>query len=418
MLDFRLFVISISIIICVTQKISDKNKNLKTLARWCCVNSKEFDKCENWKIALLATNQSSILFECIQASDKFECFRRIFEDQADLMTADAGDIYTAGKYYNLVPISSEVYSSQVVSGAYSDIYSVALVKKKSKMNIGKLRGSNSCHGGIGTSAGWNVPISTLIEMKQLDVIDCNNHVKAATNYFNKMCAPDALNVQFNPTGDNPTSVCELCIGKIGSTFCTNQDPYSGYIGAIYCLNDGGGDVAFVTHNALNELASYNRTINLEDYELLCPNFGQKSGEKPSTAHINSYLNCNWGKIPGRAILTSSRKAIQQRNDYKTFLKQSAKLFSGKSPSSIAAFYVYQPQITTTTKSMLIPWLSQNIDPYFFNVPAELSSFKYYLFDSTAFGGRDLIFIDQTTSFQDIDNNLNYVSYLNSKCKLI
>lgn len=408
-----LYVVSLS----KTQKVSDKNKNLRTLARWCCVNSKEYTKCEHWKIAHLAANQSTILLECIRATDKFDCFRHIFEDQADLMTADAGDVYTAGKYYNLVPISSEVYSSLIGSG-YTDIYSVAVVKRKSEMSIQKLKGSNSCHGGVGTSAGWNVPISTLIEMKLLDIFDCNNHVKAATKFFNKMCAPDALNVQFNPTGDNPTNACELCIGKIGSTFCTNQDPYSGYIGALYCLNDGGGDVAFVTHNALTELASYNRSINLNDYELLCPNFGNIANS-PKTAPINDYLQCNWGKIPGRAVLTSGRKAIQQRNDFKEFLRLSAKLFSGKSASSVAAFYVYQQTTTTTLKPFFLPWISQNqesFDPFSLSMPAEIKAYKYYLFDSTEFGGRDLIFTDQTSSFQDIENNLNYVSFLNSKCK--
>ena len=409
----NLFFLAISILAIATQKVTDKNKNIKSLARWCCVNNKEFLKCEEWKFALIASNQSKILLECIQGVDKFDCFRNIFEDEADLMTADAGDVYTAGKYYNLVPISSEVYSS-TNNDNYKIIYSVAVVKRSSGMTIKKLKGSNSCHGGVGTSAGWNVPISTLIEMKMLNIIDCNNHVKAATSFFKKMCAPDALNTQFNPTGDNPTSACELCIGKIGSTFCTNQDPYSGYIGALYCLNDGGGDVAFVTHTALNELASYNRSINLNDYELLCPN--------SANAPINQYLQCNWGKIPGRAVLTSGRKAVIQRDDYKAFLKLSAKLFSGKSSNSVAAFNVYkQPvPITTTTKPAwfinMFPSY-QIVDPYSLQIPAELQqSFKFYLFDSTIQDGRDLIFLEQTSSFEDVENNLNYVSYLNKKCK--
>jgi hypothetical protein len=42
--------------------------------------------------------------------DKFDCYRKIFNDEADLMTADSGEIYTAGRYYNLVPIANELYS--------------------------------------------------------------------------------------------------------------------------------------------------------------------------------------------------------------------------------------------------------------------------------------------------------------------
>jgi len=44
------------------------------------------------------------------------------------MTADAGEVYTAGKFYNLMPITTEMYTSP--SGeVYSDQYAVAVVKK-------------------------------------------------------------------------------------------------------------------------------------------------------------------------------------------------------------------------------------------------------------------------------------------------
>ena len=112
----------------------------------------------------------------------------------------------------------------------------------------------------------------------------------------------------------------------------------------------------------------------------------------------------------------------QRDDYKAFLKLSAKLFSGKSSNSVAAFNVYkQPvPITTTTKPAwfinMFPSY-QIVDPYSLQIPAELQqSFKFYLFDSTIQDGRDLIFLEQTSSFEDVENNLNYVSYLNKKCK--
>jgi melanoma-associated antigen p97 len=184
-----------------------------------------------------------------------------------------------------------------------------------------------------------MPISTLIEKKLLDIVDCNNHVKAATRFFNKMCAPDALNAQFNPTGDNPTSACELCGGRIDdSTFCTNQDKYAGSIGAMYCLMDGGGHVAFVKHTTLNELAAMNRSVDLNNFELLCPNVGSTyitQGYNVSfypfpTAPLSDYLTCNWGVVPARAILTSGRKALLQRRSYRDFLRDSVSRYIIKS----------------------------------------------------------------------------------------
>jgi melanoma-associated antigen p97 len=431
-------ILTIFVTLCIlNKKCNSLAPNLQMLGRWCCVNEKEYSKCEQWKLALLNLNQSSVLLDCVLAHDKFDCFKKIFEDQADLMTADAGDIYTAGKYYNLVPISSEVYSDAASNtAAHSGFYAVAVVKRGSDMTIEKLRGSNSCHGGVGTSSGWNIPISTLIEKKLLEIVDCNNHVKAATNFFNKMCAPDALNSQFNPTGDNPTSACELCTGKIGSTFCTNQDPYAGNIGALYCLNDGGGNVSFVKHTAVNEWAAINRSININDFELLCPN-NPNSSYPYSTAPISQYATCNWGQVPGRAILTSSRKALQQKINYKQFLRLSASMFTGKPP--LIPTTGGNNFITTTnspnifTPFTLFPPVSQQQMATFFpmftlfppstNLPStsnqtNTNNINFFLFDSTAYNGRDLLFIDQVTTFEDLENDITYTSFLNKKCKFL
>ena len=328
--------------------------HLKSLGRWCCLNEAEYAKCNDWRLATDTLNVTVIL-ECILATGKYDCFKKIHEDKADLMTADAGEVYTAGKYYNLLPISTEMYGGGSLLAPYSQHYAVAVVKRGSGMTIGTLRGSNSCHGGVGTSSGWNMPISTLIEKQLLAIVDCNNHVKAAAKFFNKMCAPDALDVQFNPTGDNPTSACELCRGKIGSTYCTNQDPFAGYIGAMHCLMEGGGDVAFVKHTTVQELAALNKSINLNDFELLCPNVYGSPYNTPGfnvsiypypTAPISDYAQCNWGVVPGRAVLTSSRKALAQRRDYREFLSLSASLFT-----SGGASLTYAPTVSTPMMMM-------------------------------------------------------------------
>lgn len=44
-------------------------------------------------------------------------------------------------------------------------YAVAVVKKDSGFGIKDLRGKKSCHTGLGKSAGWNIPIGTLLSMK-------------------------------------------------------------------------------------------------------------------------------------------------------------------------------------------------------------------------------------------------------------
>jgi hypothetical protein len=50
------------------------------------------------------------------------------------------------------------------------------------------------------------------------------------------------------TGNNPTSVCELCVGS-GEQKCTSSDPHAGFGGAFKCLQSKG-DFAFLRHDTV------------------------------------------------------------------------------------------------------------------------------------------------------------------------
>eukprot|EP00061_Rhincodon_typus_P010953 g35608.t1 len=54
-------------------------------------------------------------------------------------------------------------------------YAVAVVKKSSHnaFTINQLKGKKSCHTGLGRTAGWNIPIGTLIERKEIKFSKCN-----------------------------------------------------------------------------------------------------------------------------------------------------------------------------------------------------------------------------------------------------
>lgn len=54
--------------------------------------------------------------------------------------------------------------------------------------------------GVGRAAGWIYPISTLMEMNQMDIVECNVPVKSAAAFFSGTCAPDALARYYNPFG--------------------------------------------------------------------------------------------------------------------------------------------------------------------------------------------------------------------------
>ena len=46
-------------------------------------------------------------------------------------------------------------------------YAVAVVKKDTGFSIDQLSGKKSCHTGLGKTAGWNIPIGTLLTRGQI-----------------------------------------------------------------------------------------------------------------------------------------------------------------------------------------------------------------------------------------------------------
>lgn len=105
----------------------------------------------------------------------------------------------------------------------------------------------------------------------MDVIDCNNHVKTASNFFGPSCAVNCLTDKYNPIGDNSDKLCRICTGTIPGKWCTDADPYAGFDGAFRqifapfhssegvklmlncrCLLEAG-EVAFLKHTSVPEL---------------------------------------------------------------------------------------------------------------------------------------------------------------------
>lgn len=160
----------------------------------------------------------------------------------------------------------------------------------------------------------------------MKVVDCNNHVKNAIEFFGKSCAVNSLINKYNPIGDNSDKLCHLCVGKVPGGWCTPTDPFIGFDGAFRCLMEAG-DVAFLKHTTVQEMISSKsfKGVSIDEFQLLCKN-GQRMP-------VTEYLNCNWGMVPSNAIVTSSARTIKQRKQYQKFLQAAIKIYSHKTPSS-------------------------------------------------------------------------------------
>ena len=91
--------------------------------------------------------------------------------------------------HSLAPIVGEDYYN--LPGLEGASYKAVAVVKKSNSNITfeKLKGKTSCHTGAGKTAGWNVPIGTLLRMKLMEQDkSCNAYVSAG-KFFSESCVP-------------------------------------------------------------------------------------------------------------------------------------------------------------------------------------------------------------------------------------
>ncbi|KAM4605122.1 serotransferrin-1-like [Polymixia lowei] len=236
--------------------------------RWCVKSDQELLKC-------LALAAKASVFSCVKRNDTIDCIQAIKAGEADAITLDGGDIYIAGlKNYDLQPIIAEDY------GTPSDTcyFAVAVVKKGTGFGFNDLQGKRSCHTGLGKSAGWNIPIGTLLSMGKIQWSGIKDKPieEAVGNFFSSSCAPGA---------QRGSKLCQSCKGDCSRS---HNEPYYDYAGAFQCLKEGAGDVAFVKHVTVPDADKAN-------YELLC-----KDGTR---APIDSYKTCHLARVPAHAVVS-------------------------------------------------------------------------------------------------------------------
>lgn len=353
--------------------------------RWCAIGEAELSKCEDFADAVKRNGKFQLKLECVKSLSRDECLRMLDKHLADVVILDAGEVFVGGRYHSLVPIMAERYGPQ----GDQRFYAVALVKRTSDIfQLRDLQGKKACFTGVGQMAGWVYPISKLIEMGIIPITDCNNVVKTAADFFGDSCAPNSLLNKYNPTGDNPLKMCALC-GDQGPTKCLDSSPFAGFDGALRCLTGGRGDVAFVKHTTLEELATNpGLSINPQEYELLCPNGGRAS--------IRDVMRCNWGQSPANSLVVSSSAPRKRRRAFQDFVKQAVYLFGappaplgpagpGRPPPQIsrpAPFYsqdfkLFQSPVKySNSYNLLFQDSTSRID----DVPDEKQTFKDYLGD--------------------------------------
>uniref|UniRef100_T1GTP7 Transferrin-like domain-containing protein n=1 Tax=Megaselia scalaris TaxID=36166 RepID=T1GTP7_MEGSC len=320
-----------------TAQYHNFNEHRAEKISWCTKNLNEYWKCENLTITL---ERDRALFDdkflnltCVLAYSADECIHHIDHDRAHITTLDAGDLFVAGRYHSMIPILQEK-----ITGGFTNYYSVAVLKKGTLPNVHSLRdlrNTRACFPWVGSLAGWILPIYTLLREGGMEITDCNNQVKTASNFFNSsvLCIRYSTNIIQLETIQT-SELCSLCTGLIPGGRCTHKDPYFGYDGAFRCLMESG-DVAFLRHSTVFEMIQGNEFKNIpaDKFELLC-----KDGRR---VPITEYQQCNWGLVPTDALVTSSARTFKERKQFQRFLMKISELYSD--PKSRQNFTFFQNQ---------------------------------------------------------------------------
>ncbi|XP_018119105.2 melanotransferrin isoform X1 [Xenopus laevis] len=340
--------------------IDCKPDQLPKSLRWCTLSTQEIWKCADMASAFKNKSLDPSL-QCVSADSPEACMKMIQQKEVDAVTLNGGDIYKAGKTYGLVPAAGEGYPDTIMSSSY---YAVALVHRNplNAFTIHDLKGKKSCHTGYERTAGWNVPIGTLIKQGFIKPDGCNT-AKAVATFFSESCVPGANQKYL------PPELCNLCKGDDrGQNKCEkdSRERYFGYSGAFRCLAEKTGDVAFVKHSTVFELTDgkstepWAQTLKSSDFQLLCPNGAR--------AEVSQYTDCNWAQVPAHAVM-----------------------------------------VHPDTNIYIVYGLLANAQEYY----GTDSSSQFKMFDSSVYNANDLIFKDSTDKIVPVQEKKTYSQWLGS-----
>lgn len=250
-------------------------ENIETCGKtinWCTINDLETNKCK-WVAKTAKTLGVAPSISCIMSNSTFQCFRDIKENRTDIIVIDSNYGYLARKVYNL----STLLYSETEEGKNSVTFAVMREPKEDNYpikNFQDLNGKKACfseYGGLSWLSFINVARqNNIISSKSCD------YPLMMSELFSGACTPGIEDFDHSSTAisSNVSSkLCSACKNQNNSSCAMDEtNRYYGDKGAIQCLIDEAGDIAFI------------ETTNLiitepNKYRILCKNgsLAQQSG---------------------------------------------------------------------------------------------------------------------------------------------
>lgn len=267
-----------------------------------------------------------IPISCVTGRDRFECIDKVGRNEADIVAVDPEDMYLAAKSKLAEEAGYSVVEQVRTKEEPDEPYryeAVAVIHKDLEINdVHELHGLKSCHTGVGRNVGYKIPITKLTQMNVLGNIHDpeysarENELKALSTLFSKGClvgkwSPDpTINARLKETYSNMCALCER------PEVCDYPDKFSGYEGALRCLSQNGGDVAWTKviyvkrffGLPVGRAVKTTATVDPSGYRYFCPD-GTKVPIDATTKP------CTWAARPWQGYMTNGKvkdvNAIQE-----------------------------------------------------------------------------------------------------------
>ncbi|KAG5334442.1 TRF protein, partial [Acromyrmex charruanus] len=213
--------------------------------RWCTINNLETNKCK-WVAKTAKVLGVAPSISCIMSNSTFQCFRDIQESRTDIIVIDSNYGYLARKVHNL----STILYSETEEGKNSVTFAVMREPKEDSYpikNFQDLNGKKACFSEYG-GLGW---LSFINAARQNNIISSKScdYPLMMSELFSGACTPGIEDFDHSSTAisSNVSSkLCSACKNQNNSSCAMDEtNRYYGDKGAIQCLIDEAGDIAFI-----------------------------------------------------------------------------------------------------------------------------------------------------------------------------
>eukprot|EP00123_Amoebidium_parasiticum_P017775 comp23985_c1_seq2/m.42595 comp23985_c1_seq2/g.42595 ORF comp23985_c1_seq2/g.42595 comp23985_c1_seq2/m.42595 type:complete len:758 (-) comp23985_c1_seq2:117-2390(-) len=178
--------------------------------------------------------KTGLIFQVVAAKNDQDAVAKVVAGEADLAAPD-----TVAAVQKMLQL--EFVLAETLGSGRSYYNAVSYVRKDSGItSVDQLKGKKSCHTGFAKSAGMYVPIGHMIRTGKVEVK--GNLKETVRSHFSAgQCAIPEL--------------CSACQANKTDGTCTTADQYSNYGGALRCLSEGAGDVAFAKDSTWDDICN-------------------------------------------------------------------------------------------------------------------------------------------------------------------